>query len=315
MNEALLFQKYKASYSAALADFATYTLMMTGTIYSVWLFKASYASIATVPFLGLMLAKTFIIFHDCGHGSYTPSKTINKSLEWLLSVSVFTDPNWTKKHALHHRTNGHLHGEGDFNEVIFTTVDELTSYSPTVFFLFKTVYHPIMRFTFLPFFYFFIYQRFRLSTYSLFTTGVHNAMLLLFVSTLRFYGIFWHYAGGIQVFAMIAFFLFFNQHTFNPSYVVKEGWNMRKSALEGSSRILIPLPLTYFTGGIEYHHVHHANSKIPGYHTKRFHEEGGFNVYTMNLRECLANVWLISFDEKKGRYVTLEEIQSAPSLS
>jgi omega-6 fatty acid desaturase (delta-12 desaturase) len=313
MNEAMLFQKYKSSYIAASFDFATYSIFMTGTIYSVWYFKESYLSFATVPLLGLMLVKTFIIFHDCGHGSYTPSKTINKTLELVLSVSVFTDSNWSKKHALHHRTSGLLHGEGDFNEVIFTTVNDLKSYPPFLFFLFKVFNHPVMLFTAAPFLYFFIYQRFGLCAYNVFSTAMHNAALLLFIQQLRFYGIFWHYAAAIQLMAMFAFFFFFNQHTFNPSYVVTEKWNMRRSALEGSSHILVPAPLSYFTCGIEFHHVHHANSKIPGYHTRQFHEEGRFKAHTMSLAQCLKNVWLISYDEQKGRYVTMEEIEATPS--
>lgn len=314
MNVAL-FRKYKASYVGAFSDFAPHCVLAAGAVYAVWFYKKSYFSMVTVPILGLMLIRTFIVFHDCGHGSYTPSKKLNQTLEWALSVTVFTDPNWSRKHALHHRTNGHLHAEGDFNEVIFTTVNELKTYSPTLFFLFTVVYHPFIRFTFLPFYYFFIYQRFRLAHYSLPTTAIHNLSLMLFVQLLRANGIFWHYAAAMQLFAMFAFFLFHNQHTFNPSYVVKEGWNMQKSAVEGSSLILIPWPFSYFTNGIEYHHVHHSNSKIPGYCTRGYHEAAGFNVYTMSLRDCVANVWLISYDEDKGRYVTLEEIQSAPSLS
>jgi omega-6 fatty acid desaturase (delta-12 desaturase) len=310
MREVESIQRYKATYAAAAVDFATHCLAMTATVYLVRSYRQSLVSALTVPLLSLMLARTFVVYHDCGHGSYTPSKPLNTILAHALSVFVFTDPNWTQKHALHHRTNGHLHNMdgGDFNEVIFTTVEQLKRYTPTSLFLFKIVYHPLGRFTLLPFLYFFIYQRFRLANYSAVTTLVHNASLFLFGRLLISYGILWHYAAGIQLFGMIAFFLFYNQHTFNPAYVVSESWNMRKGAMEGSSHILIPWPLTFFFNGIQYHHVHHANSKIPGYNLRMYHEEHRFEVTTLSLRQCFENVWLISFDEERGRYVTLEEI-------
>ena len=45
------------------------------------------------------------------------------------------------------------------------------------------------------------------------------------------------------------------------------------SALLGSSFIQIPFWLKYFTDGIEYHYIHHINSKIPNYNLHAYHEE------------------------------------------
>ena len=73
------------------------------------------------------------------------------------------------------------------------------------------------------------------------------------------------------------------------------------------------LYLKYFTGGIEYHHIHHINSKIPGYNLQKFHEEVKQksdmfdNILTLNLTECYNNLWLNIYDEKSKRYITFEE--------
>lgn len=73
---------------------------------------------------------------------------------------------------------------------------------------------------------------------------------------------------------MINFLSFFNQHTYNPSYVVgNREWTQRNSGLLGSSFIQVPYLLKYFTMGIEYHHIHHMNSKIPGYNLQAYHDE------------------------------------------
>ena len=108
--------------------------------------------------------------------------------------------------------------------------------------------------------------------------------------------------------------LFFNQHTFNPPYVVNnENWNMKDSGINGSSFIQIPYLLKYFTGNIEYHHIHHMNSKIPGYNLQAYHEEVVSksnifeNVVKLSMNDCYNNLWLVLYDEDKTKYITFEE--------
>jgi hypothetical protein len=93
--------------------------------------------------------------------------------------------------------------------------------------------------------------------------------------------------------------VFHNQHSYNPSYVVdNENWNMTDSGLKGSSFIQIPYLLKYFTGGIEYHHIHHFNSKIPNYNLQSYHEEvisksNIFdNIVKLSITDCYNNLTL-----------------------
>ena len=109
--------------------------------------------------------------------------------------------------------------------------------------------------------------------------------------------------------------LFFNQHTFNPSYVVgNKNWTQRDSGLLGSSFIQIPSYLKYFTMGIEYHHIHHTNSKIPGYNLQQYHEEVIIksnifdNVVKLSMNDCYNNLWLVLYDKDKMKYTTLKEV-------
>ena len=75
-------------------------------------------------------------------------------------------------------------------------------------------------------------------------------------------------------YAELDLMLFHSQHGFNPPYIVKdEKYNQKDSGLKGSSFIEIPYLFKYFTGGIEYHHIHHMNSKIPNYNLQLYHEE------------------------------------------
>src|ERR1700684_4540884 len=62
------------------------------------------------------LARIFIIFHDCGHGSFFKSKSANKAVGFLCGLLTLTPfGHWHSQHALHHRTSGDLdrRGAGD----------------------------------------------------------------------------------------------------------------------------------------------------------------------------------------------------------
>ena len=62
---------------------------------------------------GLFLVRSFIIFHDCGHGSFFKSKKANNILGFISGMSVFTPyHHWRWEHAMHHATNGDLDRRG-----------------------------------------------------------------------------------------------------------------------------------------------------------------------------------------------------------
>ena len=66
--------------------------------------------------------------------------------------------------------------------------------------------------------------------------------------------------------------------------------------------------------GIEYHHIHHTNAKIPGYNLQQYHEEvisksNIFdNVVKLYMNDCYNNLWLVLYDKDKNKYTTLKEI-------
>ena len=68
-----LFNKYKPTYLRAFKDLIKHTIVYSSSLLGLWYFKDSYLSMITVPLLGLMNVRTYIVFHDCGHNSYTPS--------------------------------------------------------------------------------------------------------------------------------------------------------------------------------------------------------------------------------------------------
>ena len=65
---------------------------------------------------GLLVVRVFIIFHDCGHGSFFKSKRANDIVGFIAGMITFTPyGHWRWQHAVHHATSGDLdrRGEGD----------------------------------------------------------------------------------------------------------------------------------------------------------------------------------------------------------
>src|SRR5258705_13542381 len=61
-----------------------------------------------LPAAGL-LVRTFIIMHDCAHGSFFPSKRANSIVGWITGALTLTPfSQWRHDHSLHHASSGDL---------------------------------------------------------------------------------------------------------------------------------------------------------------------------------------------------------------
>src|SRR5579862_3892938 len=59
------------------------------------------------------LVRIFIFFHDCGHGSFLPSRRANSIIGYLCGILVFTPfEDWRLGHAGHHATAEDLDRRG-----------------------------------------------------------------------------------------------------------------------------------------------------------------------------------------------------------
>src|SRR5208283_6204745 len=117
----------------------------------------------TVP-LALLAAgfmvRIFIIFHDCGHGSFFKSRKANDVLGVITGVLTFTPYYlWRWEHAVHHASSGDLdrRGRGD---VWTLTVQEYLESSRWKRFAYRLARNPFILFVLAPLFLFMIMQRF-----------------------------------------------------------------------------------------------------------------------------------------------------------
>ena len=325
-----LFNKYKSSYYDSFKDLTIHSVIHTSSLYALWYCKDSCASLLTIPIVGLMNIRTFIIFHDCGHNSYTPSKQLNYIIGLILGIFVVTPFCWLYKHNHHHLTSGNIENDLNHyqNETIFHTLTEYKHMKGIQKKLYRIVRHPSVFFMINPFMFFIILERFNILLYKiisnhsykqsfkliLFDTIFNNIGIVILLNYVIYYGLLYHCLISLIISFSLGFVLFHNQHTFNPSYVVtNEKWNKKDSGLKGSSFIQIPKYLKYFTSGIEYHHIHHMNSSIPGYNLQLLHEEviqksNEFNNITkLSINDCYHNLWLTLYDESNDKYISFNE--------
>jgi omega-6 fatty acid desaturase (delta-12 desaturase) len=76
------------------------------------------------------LTRIFIIFHDCGHGSFFPSQRANDIVGFIAGVFTFTPYyGWRHEHAIHHATAGDLDRRG-IGDIWTLTVKEYLALPP-----------------------------------------------------------------------------------------------------------------------------------------------------------------------------------------
>src|SRR5256885_1673548 len=127
----------------------------------VWTLHISYwlTLALAVPAAGFMV-RTFIIFHDCAHGSFFRSQRANDFLGFVTGVLTFTPyRQWRHKHVLHHATSGDLDRRGT-GDIWTLTVQEYVEASRWKRFAYRLARNPLVLFVLAPLFLFVILQRF-----------------------------------------------------------------------------------------------------------------------------------------------------------
>src|SRR4051812_14864733 len=95
--------------------------LATSVVPYVALFVAMYLALdvsvlltlALAPLAAGFLLRTYIIFHDCTHGSFLPTKRANNLLGMFTGLLVFSEfKSWGHEHAMHHASAGDLDRRG-----------------------------------------------------------------------------------------------------------------------------------------------------------------------------------------------------------
>jgi omega-6 fatty acid desaturase (delta-12 desaturase) len=228
---------------------------------------------------GAFTVRTFIIFHDCGHGSFFKSATANHILGAITGVLTFTPYyHWRWEHAIHHSTPGDLDRRGT-GDVWSLTVQEYLESSRWKRFAYRLARNPIVLFILAPLVLFLVKHRVPSlkaplrERYSVYWTNLVVGVIAL--------GLIWLF--GLKAYLIIQLtvlmtaasagvWLFYVQHQFDGVYWERGAdWDYADAALQGSSFYKLPKVLQWFSGNIGFHHIHHLSPRIANYHLEKCH--------------------------------------------
>jgi omega-6 fatty acid desaturase (delta-12 desaturase) len=282
-------------------------------------YSVSYALTLLLAFpAGGLLVRTFIIMHDCGHGSFFKSRRANEIVGWFTGVMTLTPfAQWRKDHALHHASSGDLdrRGHGDIETI---TVKEYFAKSEKERKHYRFVRNPWVMLGLGPI-YLMLSQRRMLkgtdvSDMHKFSVRSTNLAIIAniagFTWWIGFANFMMVYFPAIYLAAAAGILLFYVQHQFEDTYWKDHAeWDYATAAIRGSSYFKLPAVLQWFTGSIGLHHVHHLGPRIPNYNLQRAHDENAMfhDVTVLTIRESLKTLRLRLWDEDQGRLVGFNE--------
>jgi len=312
---------------------------------SVWLL------LALIPVIGLFTLRAFTLMHDCGHYSLFQNRSTNRIVGFFLGVLTgMPQYVWAKHHDYHHAHNGDWEVYRGPYATRSTAEYAAMTHGGKRFYRWKcSVYaSPIAGFIYLVFnprytwlrgsiglcwhmlrqkiacprhslrAYMATYQTRYWKTSAEFRyMSLHNiAFIGMWICVCRVFGSGLVVAVGLASIALAGaagIVLFTVQHNFEKSYAsTTMGWDVDDGAIYGTSFLLLPRWLNWFTLDIAFHHVHHLSTAIPNYRLAAFHQENAARfaeVVRIPLSRVLASLKCILWDVTAREIITVSEWQ------
>jgi acyl-lipid omega-6 desaturase (Delta-12 desaturase) len=291
---------------------AIWILMVLSLRYSYWI-----TLLLAIPASGFLI-RLFIIFHDCGHGSFFRSRKTNNIVGKIIGILTFTPyTHWHFNHKIHHATSGNLDKRG-VGDVWTLTVDEYLARSKWDRFLYKLYRNPFLMFTFGSVYLVLLRNRItqkqmnRGEKLNVYITNI--GLLIIFLGLVLTIGIKAYLLVQIPIIIIAhaaGLWLFYVQHQYDDVYWDHtQTWGYETAAIEGSSFLKLPVVLQWFTGNIGFHHVHHLSSRIPNYNLARCHYENDMfrSIKPMTLFGSFKTLRLRLWDETSHRMISFRKI-------
>ncbi len=293
--------------------FLVWTLAYFSLSVSVWL------SVGLAIVASGLLIRTFIIFHDCTHGSFYNNKKKNNILGTITGVLTgFPYEKWKREHAIHHASSSNLDKRG-VGDIWVMTVEEFNESSKWQRFAYRVYRNPIVLFGFGPLYLVLISGRFnrkdakkkeRNNTYL--TNVILIALAGSIIIFLGWQAFFIVYCISLYTAGALGIWLFYIQHTFEDSYFEEESeWNYVKAAVDGSSYYQLPRVLQWLTGNIGFHHVHHLAPRVPNYNLEEAHETTPplKHATTITIKTSLDSLRYRLYDPDQKAFITFGDLK------
>lgn len=274
-------------------------------------------ALLALPAAGFMI-RTFIIMHDCVHGSFLPWPRVNDAVGIVTGLVLLTPyAQWRRDHALHHASSGDLdrRGHGDVQTL---TVREFLARSWWGRLQYRLLRHPAILLGLGPL-HMIVLQRFRgislatgrrqLASVWITNIGI-AAAVTAFVLATSAKAVLLVYLPTYYLATIVGVWLFYVQHQFEDAYWERRtDWDYATAAMNGSSHLRLPRVLRWFTGNIGLHHVHHLGPRIPNYRLQRAHDENALFQHApeITIMQGIRSLRLSLWDEERRRLVRFSD--------
>ena len=233
---------------------------------------------------GAVLLGFFLIGHDCGHGSFSKNKTVNRLVGYLCMAPIFNGfQTWVLTHNHHHAHTQRRGEDVDWSSHLVTK-EEFSNLTWSKDFAIKLGYH-------MPFgiFWWIMWNALQRSSqvepmlepklYERHKAALTRSNLIMLLATSSVYGAFWYFTGfwgmvkyhGVPV--LIASLLggvvvAVGHANKNTIWYEKEAWSPIRGQIVSTYDYRFPVWLEYLVLNINVHIPHHVSVKIPWYNLK-----------------------------------------------
>ena len=308
-----------------------------------------YLTVAAMLLIILFTVRVFGLMHECGHGSLFRSRWLNRAVGFLLGVvSGMPQYVWSRHHNFHHANNGNW--EKYRGPYATLSVDEYAALTDgwRGFYRWKCSVQaaPLAGFIYLIFTPRFTWLKgsceFVLHVVSRKLSQPHvslrdhaasfatrywrsareywhmlwNNLVLLSVWVLMCWAFgtalfFLIYLISVSIAGGAGIVLFTVQHNFEHSYASdSDRWDHDTGAIQGTSFLVLPHWLNWFTVNIGYHHIHHLSANIPNYRLAECHNNYRHlfpDVTRVRLSQVHAALKCILWDTRAQRIISVAE--------
>jgi acyl-lipid omega-6 desaturase (Delta-12 desaturase) len=252
---------------------------------------------------GLLIVRAFILAHDFHHGALLRKSPFGKVLFAIYGTLVLTPPRvWRATHNYHHAHTAKIVG-AQIGSYPVMTVEMWRRASRGKRFAYAFARHPLN----IVFGYLTIFLGGMCFGSFLRNPRENWDSAIAFVVHVTLFALITHFFGlDMTLFVLVAplflacalgAYLFYAQHNFPGIHMQpRQTWTFARAAVESSSFMKCGPIMSFFTGDIGYHHVHHLNSVIPFY----------------RLREAMAAIPELQVEPQTS--LSLRDIQACFSL-
>jgi omega-6 fatty acid desaturase (delta-12 desaturase) len=180
----------------------------------------------------------------------------------IVSVSPLF---WKSDHDFHHMHSNNI-DKSQHGQTAPFTLEQFQKLTIFKRILYAILYNRFMVFTTTP-----ILSLLNLRVHS---SSIDVAMYSTFIYHLYQHNLLFTYICSAIIAMQVGVMIFHLQHTFDNTYRSNSNeWNFFKAGMNGSSYLNVPFIFKNITLGIEYHHIHHLNARVPCYNLQQCHDE------------------------------------------